>query len=173
MFQWIVFPIESAVLTLETGAHRTPSKRFTPWTRPIVVSNMCILFCCILSFCFIPYREYKDSDLIRYFQRFYTLIFSQLGYILKYILSGVLGNDYGLHLFVQLRASAFVVVFNHLVYFWIGRDNLVRKCLFKSSSSSISHQTSVLEVHTSIQIQLCPMAFRTTRWKALNQSTIG
>ena len=29
-FCWIVFPIESAVLTLEIGAHRTPSKRFTP-----------------------------------------------------------------------------------------------------------------------------------------------
>ncbi len=38
------------------------------------------------SFCFIQYRECKDSDLMRYFQRFYTLIFSQLGYILKYIL---------------------------------------------------------------------------------------
>ena len=96
-FSWIVFPIESAVSTLEIGAHRTPSKRFTPWTRPIVVSNMCILFCCILSFCFIPYRECKDSDLMRYFQRFYALIFRQLAYILKYILSGILGNDYSLY----------------------------------------------------------------------------
>ena len=41
------------------------------------------------SFCFIPYWECKDSDLVRYFQRFYTLIFRQLGYILKYIISGV------------------------------------------------------------------------------------
>ena len=47
-FSWIVFPIESAVSTLEIGAHRIPSKHFTPWTRPIAVSNMCILFCCIL-----------------------------------------------------------------------------------------------------------------------------
>ena len=31
-FSWIVFPIESAVSTLEIGAHRTSSKRFTfPW----------------------------------------------------------------------------------------------------------------------------------------------
>lgn len=49
------------------------------------------------SFCFIPYRECKDSDLIRYFQRFYALIFRQLSYILKYILSGIWGNDYGLY----------------------------------------------------------------------------
>ena len=41
------------------------------------------------SFCFIPYRECKDSDLIRHIQRFYTLIFRQLAYILKYIISGV------------------------------------------------------------------------------------
>ena len=68
------------------------------------------------SFYFIPYRECKDSDLTRYFQRFYALIVRQLGYILKYIISGILENDYGLHLFVQLRASAFVFVFNHLVY---------------------------------------------------------
>ena len=27
------------------------------------------------SFCFIPHRECKDSNLVRYFQRFYTLIF--------------------------------------------------------------------------------------------------
>ena len=40
------------------------------------------------SFCFIPYRECKDSDLVRYFQRIYTLMFSRLGYILKYILLG-------------------------------------------------------------------------------------
>ena len=48
------------------------------------------------SFCFIPYRECKDSDLIRYFQRFYTLIFSQLGYILKYIISSI-RDFYGLY----------------------------------------------------------------------------
>ena len=41
------------------------------------------------SFYFIPYRECKDSNLVRYFQRFYALIFSQLDYILKYIISGV------------------------------------------------------------------------------------
>ena len=40
------------------------------------------------SFYFIPYRECKDSDLTRYFQRFYAIIFSQLSYILKYILLG-------------------------------------------------------------------------------------
>ena len=120
------------------------------------------------SFCFIPYRECKDSDLIRYSQRFYTLIFSQLGYILKYIISGVWGNDYGLNLFVQLGASALVFVFNHLVYLWIGRDNIVLKCLFKSNSSSVRHQASVFKFHTSIQIQLSPVAFRATRRKALN-----
>ena len=49
------------------------------------------------SFYFIQYRECKDSDLIRYFQRFYALIFSQLSYILKYIISGIWGNDYGLY----------------------------------------------------------------------------
>ena len=49
------------------------------------------------SFYFIPYRECKDSDLIRFFQRFYALIFRQLSYILKYILSGIWGNDYGLY----------------------------------------------------------------------------
>ena len=49
------------------------------------------------SFRFIPYRECKDSDLTRYFQRFYALIFRQLSYILKYIVSGILGNDYGLY----------------------------------------------------------------------------
>ena len=49
------------------------------------------------SFCFIPYRECKDSDLGRYLQRIYTLIFRQLAYILKYILSGIWGNDYGLY----------------------------------------------------------------------------
>lgn len=49
------------------------------------------------SFCFIPYRECKDSDLIRHFQRFYARIFRQLSYILKYILSGIWGNDYGLY----------------------------------------------------------------------------
>ena len=38
------------------------------------------------SFYFIPHQECKDSDLISYFQRFYTLIFSQLGYILRYII---------------------------------------------------------------------------------------
>ena len=38
------------------------------------------------SFCFIPHRECKDSNLVRYFQRFYTLIFRQLSYILKYII---------------------------------------------------------------------------------------
>ena len=96
-FSWIVFPIESTVLTFEIGAHRTPSKRFAPWTRPIVVSNMYILFCCILVSVFIPHRECKYSDLTRYFQRFYALIFRQLSYILKYIVSGILGNDYGLY----------------------------------------------------------------------------
>ena len=115
-FSWIVFPIESAVSTLEIGAHRTPSKRFTLSTRSIVVSNMCILFCCILVSVFIPHRECKDSDLVRYFQRICTLIFSQLGYILKYIISGIWGNDYGLNLFVQLGASEFVFVFNHLIH---------------------------------------------------------
>ena len=49
------------------------------------------------SFYSIPYREYKDSDLMHYFQRFYALIFRQLAYILKYILSGIWGNDYGLN----------------------------------------------------------------------------
>ena len=49
------------------------------------------------SFYFIPYRECKDSDLVRYFQRFYALIFRQLGYILKYIISGIWRNDYGLY----------------------------------------------------------------------------
>ena len=49
------------------------------------------------SFYFIPYRECKDSDLIRFFQRFYALIFRQLSYILKYILSGIWRNDYGLY----------------------------------------------------------------------------
>ena len=49
------------------------------------------------SFCFISYRECKDSDLIRHLQRFYALIFRQLAYILKYILSGILDNDYGLY----------------------------------------------------------------------------
>ena len=49
------------------------------------------------SFYFIPYRECKDSDLIRFIQRFYALIFRQLSYILKYILSGIWGNDYGLY----------------------------------------------------------------------------
>ena len=48
------------------------------------------------SFYFIPYRECKDSDLMRYFQRFYTLIFRQLAYILKYILSGI-RDFYGLY----------------------------------------------------------------------------
>ena len=104
------------------------------------------------SFCFIPYRECKDSDLIRFFQRFYALIFRQLSYILKYIISGVWGAIMVFTLFVQLRASAFVFVFNHLVYLWIRRDNLVIKCSFKSTSSSISHQSSVFEIHTSIQI---------------------
>ena len=47
--------------------------------------------------CFIPHRECKDSNLTRYFQRFYTLIFRQLSYILKYILSCIWGNDYGLY----------------------------------------------------------------------------
>ena len=104
------------------------------------------------SFYFIPYRECKDSDLIRYFQRFYALIFRQLAYILKYIISGIWGNDYGLNLFVQLRASEFVFVFNHLIHLRIRRDNLVIKCLFKSRSSSVRHQSSVFEIHTSIQI---------------------
>ena len=49
------------------------------------------------SFCFIPYREYKDSDLIRFFQRFYALIFRQLAYILEYIISGIWRNDYVLY----------------------------------------------------------------------------
>ena len=49
------------------------------------------------SLCFIPHRECKYSDLTRYFQRFYALIFRQLGYILKYIISGILENDYGLY----------------------------------------------------------------------------
>ena len=49
------------------------------------------------SSCFIPYRECKDSDLMRYIQRIYALIFRQLAYILKYILSGIGGNDYGLY----------------------------------------------------------------------------
>ena len=59
------------------------------------------------SFCFIPYRECKDSDLIRYFQRFYALIFRQLGYILKYIISGILENDYGLYLYNSGRLRLF------------------------------------------------------------------
>ena len=49
------------------------------------------------SFYFIPYRECKGSDLIRFFQRFYALIFRQLSYILKYIISGIWGNDHGLY----------------------------------------------------------------------------
>ena len=49
------------------------------------------------SFCFIPYRECKDSDLMRYIQRIYALIFRQLAYILKYIISGIWRNDYGLY----------------------------------------------------------------------------
>ena len=55
------------------------------------------------SFYFIPYRECKDSDLMRYFQRFYALIFSQLGYILKYIISGIWRNDYGLYTICTTR----------------------------------------------------------------------
>ena len=118
--------------------------------------------------CFIPHRECKDSNLTRYFQRFYALIFRQLSYILKYIISGIWRNDYGLHLFVQLWAFEFVFVFNHLVYLWIRRDNIVLKCLFKRSSSGIRHQPSIFKINTSIQIQLCPMAFRAARWQALN-----
>ena len=59
------------------------------------------------SFYFIPYRECKDSDLIRHLQRFYALIFRQLAYILKYILSGILGNDYGLYLYNSGRLRLF------------------------------------------------------------------
>ena len=124
------------------------------------------------SFCFIPYRECKDSDLMRYFQRFYALIFRWLGYILKYIILESWVVITAFTLFVQLGASEFVFVFNHLIYLWIRRDNIVLKSLFKSNSSSVRHQASVFEIHTSIQIQLCPMAFRATRRKALNKSTI-
>ena len=59
------------------------------------------------SFYSIPYRECKDSDLGRYLQRIYTLIFSQLGYILKYIISGIWGNDYGLYLYNSGRLRLF------------------------------------------------------------------
>ena len=49
------------------------------------------------SFCFIPHRECKDSNLVRYFQRFYALIFSQLGLYTKVYTFWYLGNDYGLY----------------------------------------------------------------------------
>ena len=124
------------------------------------------------SLYFIPYRECKDSDFERYFQRFCALIFRQLGYILKYINFCVVRTIIISTLFVQLRASAFIFVFNHLIHLWIRRDNIVLKSLFKSNSSSVRHQASVFKVHTSIQIQLSPVAFRAARRKALNQSAI-
>ena len=94
------------------------------------------------SFCFIPYREYKDSDLIRYFQRFYALIFRQLSYILKYIISGMWRNDYGLYSICTTRG---VCVCFRLQSFGLSLNQawqpcnqmLFQKQLFQRSSSSL------------------------------------
>ena len=94
------------------------------------------------SFYFIPYRELRDSDLIRFFQRFYALIFRQLSYILKYILSGIWGNDYGLYSICTTRG---VWVCSRLQSFGLFLNRARQPCnqmpfqtqFFRHSSSSL------------------------------------
>ena len=94
------------------------------------------------SFCFIPYRECKDSDLIRYFQRFYALIFRQLSYILKYIISGIWRNDYGLYSICTTRG---VWVCSRLQSFGLSLNQAWQPCnqmLFQKHI--FQHQSSIL-----------------------------
>ena len=97
------------------------------------------------SFYFIPYRECKDSDLTSYFQRFYAIIFRQLGYILKYIISGVWGNDYGLY---SIYTTQGVCVCFRLQSFGLSLNQARQHCtqmpfqkqIFQRSSSSLGLQ---------------------------------
>ena len=94
---------------------------------------------------FIPYRECKDSDLMRFFQRIYALIFRQLAYILKYIISGIWRNDYGLYSICTTRG---VCVCSRLQSFGSSLNQARQHCtqmpfqkqFFQRPSSSLGHR---------------------------------
>ena len=97
------------------------------------------------SSCFIPHRECKDSDLIRHLQRFYALIFRQLSYILKYIISGIWRNDYGLYsicttrgVWVCFRLQSFDLSLNQARQ--LHTQMLLQKYIFQHPSSSLGLQ---------------------------------
>ena len=94
------------------------------------------------SFYFIPYQECKDSDLMRYIQRIYALIFRQLSYILKYIISGIWRNDYGLYSICTIQG---VCVCSRLQSFGSSLNQAWQPCnqmLFQKQL--FQHQSSIL-----------------------------
>lgn len=76
-------------------------------------------------------------------------------------------------LLIHTRSSEFDFLIYPLVYLRVWRNNLILKCPLKSSSACLSHQSSIFKIHTSVHVQLSPMAFRSARREALSQPTIG
>ena len=74
---------------------------------------------------------------------------------------------------IHTRSSEFGFLFCPLVYLRVWRNNLVLEYILKSSSTSLCHQSSIFNIHTSVHVQLSPMAFRSARREALSQPPIG
>ena len=101
------------------------------------------------SFYFIPYRECKDSDLIRFFQRFYALIFRQLGYILKYIISGVWERLWSLH---YLYNSGRLRLFSSSIIWFISESGAIT--LYSKAFSKAPLPAFVIKPRSSRSIHL-------------------
>ena len=69
----------------------------------------------------------------------------------------------GLNFFVGEGMFRTVIYFVHLIV----------ECFLKCLSTGFSHQASIFKIHTSVHVQLSPMAFRSARREALSQPPIG
>ena len=76
-------------------------------------------------------------------------------------------------LLIHTRSSEFGFLFCPLAYLRVWRNNLILECFLKRLSTSLGHQSSIFKFHTSVHVQLSPMAFRSARREALSQPTIG
>ena len=75
-------------------------------------------------------------------------------------------------LFIHSRPFEFSLLFYPLAYLRIWRNYLILECLLKSSFACLSQQSSIFKIHTSVHVQLSPMALWSARREALGQLTI-
>ena len=76
-------------------------------------------------------------------------------------------------LLIHSWSSEFGFLFCPLVYLRVWKNNLILECFLKSSSACLSQQSSIFKIHTSVHVQLSPMALRSARREALSQPPIG